>query len=352
MARETPRTSLSAADLLRWLCCPHCRGDLELRTEEYFCLRCQRNYPIVVGIPDFRVYPDVYVPVEQDYFKARQLQEQVGKLDFAGLVSFYWEHISKPPTPMYLRERFIRHTLTDVARARRLPITGIRGGAFLDVGCGPSGMQIIANERFDTVFGTDIALRSLVVARKRLNESGLPANLICCCADFLPFNDKSFDLVTNISLLEHTATAATIVMECGRVAKENGAVFFLTTNRFSLGPEPHVRIWGLGFVPRKWMPAVVKWLRNRPYDKHHLLSFFEMRRFLKAAGFQRTQYILPEIEPADLEHRGHLEKIGAHVFTFLGHVPFLRRILLAVAPIIQVTGWRGTRDNVVADGIK
>jgi 2-polyprenyl-3-methyl-5-hydroxy-6-metoxy-1,4-benzoquinol methylase len=315
-------------------------------------MRCIRSYPIVVGIPDFRVYPDVYVPVEQDYLKAGQLQEQVGKLDFVGLISFYWEHISKPPTPMYLRERFIRHTLSDEARARRLPITEVRGSTFLDVGCGPGGMQTVANERFDTVFGTDIALRSLVVARKRLDESGLPANLICCCADYLPFKDKSFDLVTNISVLEHTFTAAKIIVECGRVTKETGAVFFLTTNRFSLGPEPHVRIWGLGFVPRKWMAAVVKRLTGRPYDKHHLLSLFEMRRFLKAAGFQRTQYVLPEIEPADLEHRGSIEKAGARVFIFLGRIPFFRHILLAVAPILQVTGWRGTKETVVVGGIK
>jgi ubiquinone/menaquinone biosynthesis C-methylase UbiE/uncharacterized protein YbaR (Trm112 family) len=340
MTQVKPGRSLSMTDMLPWLCCPDCRRDLELRTEEFFCVNCNRSYPIVVNIPDFRVYPDLYEPAEQDYLKSRQLQEQAGKLDFTGLIDFYWEHISKPPTPMYLRERFIRHILTDEERIRRLPIGDIRGCAFLDVGCGPGAMQKVANERFDIVFGTDIALRSLVNARKRLDEAGLPANMVCCCADYLPFRDGSFDLITNISLLEHTFRAKGIITECGRVLNEQGSLFVLTTNRFSLGPEPHVRIWGLGFLPRKWMPKVVKWLRGRPYDRHNLLSLFEVARFMRTAGLRQTKFFLPEITSADLENRGRFERGGARLFSWLTRVPVIRQLLLAVAPIVQVVARR------------
>jgi len=329
------------ADLRRWLCCPHCRCELELRPEEFFCAHCERSYPIVLGIPDFRVYPDRYEPVDEDCLLAHRLHEQAGKLDFAGLVNFYWENISRPPTPLYLRQRFIRHQLSDEERVRRFPITQFHGGAFLDVGCGPGAMQRVANERFDIVFGTDIALRSLVVQRKRLEEGGLPANLVCCCADYLPFRDRSFDLVTNISLLEHTFRAKGILAEGSRVLNERGTIFILTTNRFSLGPEPHVRIWGLGFVPRKWMPAVVKRLRGRPYDKHNLLSLFEVRRFLRSAGLRQVRFLLPEITQADLENRGLLERWGARLFRLLARVPLVRQMLLAVAPVVEVVARQG-----------
>lgn len=340
MTQSTPARSLSMAELQRWLCCPRCKGDIELRKEGFFCVRCQQSYPILLNIPDFRVYADRYEPVEEDYLLAGRLNEQAGKLDFAGLVNFYWEHISRPPTPLYLRKRFIRHQLTDEERVRRFPIGQIRGRAFLDVGCGPGAMQKFAKERFDIVFGTDIAFRSLIVARKRLEEAGLPANVVCSCGDYLPFHDKSFDLVTNISVLEHTFVAKGILAECGRVVSEEGAVFVLTTNRFSLGPEPHVRVWGLGFLPRKWMPTAVKWLRNRPYDKHNLPSLFEVRRFLRSAGLRRIRYFLPEITPADLEHRGRLERGGARLFRLLTRIPVIRQMLLAVAPIVQVIARR------------
>lgn len=329
------------SDMQQWLCCPNCRDGLELRPEEFFCAHCNRSYPIVLGIPDFRVYPDKYEPVDQDYLKSRILQEQAEKLNFAGLINFYWENISTPPTPQYLRERFIHHTLTDEERVRRFPIGDIRGHAFLDVGCGPGAMQRVANERFDIVFGTDIALRSLVNARKRLDEAGLPANMVCCCADFLPFREGSFDMVTAISLLEHTFRGKGIIAECGRVLDKHGALFVLTTNRFSLGPEPHVRIWGLGFLPRKWIPAAVRWLRNRPYDKHFLLSLFEVRRFLRSSGLRKLQFFLPNITEADLQNRGWLERWGGRTFNLLARIPIVRQAMLAIAPIVQVVARPG-----------
>ena len=103
------RSSLSLQELLRWLCCPLCKGDLELGQELLFCAHCQRGYPIVLGIPDLRVYPDPYVTFEEDHFKGRQVQEQEAKLSFPELLQFYWENVSKPPTPVELRNRFIRH---------------------------------------------------------------------------------------------------------------------------------------------------------------------------------------------------------------------------------------------------
>ena len=93
-----------------------------------FCAHCDRSYPILLGIPDLRVYADPYEPTEQDYLKSRQLDEKARSLDFAGLLNFYSEHISKPPTPLYLRERSSCHTLTDEERARRLPISEKREG--------------------------------------------------------------------------------------------------------------------------------------------------------------------------------------------------------------------------------
>ena len=37
--------------LLALLACPACQGDVELKGNQIVCTRCQRNYPIVDGIP-------------------------------------------------------------------------------------------------------------------------------------------------------------------------------------------------------------------------------------------------------------------------------------------------------------
>ncbi len=37
---------------LPFLCCPLCRGELELQREALYCCACERAYPIIDGIPD------------------------------------------------------------------------------------------------------------------------------------------------------------------------------------------------------------------------------------------------------------------------------------------------------------
>src|SRR5262249_45706427 len=149
---------------------------------------------------------------------------------------------------------------------------------------------------------------------KRLQEAGLPVNLVCCCADYLPFPEGFFDSVANVSLLEHVAEAAAVIDECGRVTKQSGRIFVWTTNRYSLAPEPHVGVWGVGFLPRRWMPAYVRWRRGLAYEKKHLLSCFEVRRCFRRAGFDSTSFSLPVITSADLESLGGFERLGARLF--------------------------------------
>ena len=117
--------------------------------------------------------------------------------------------------------------------------------------------------------------------------------------------------MTAVSLLEHASDAAAVVKECARVTKNGGRTFVLTTNRFSIAPEPHVRVWGVGFLPRSWMPAYVKWRRGIAYENKRLLSIFELRRFLKAAAFDSIRFSLPVFMDADVKHAGIAERIGA-----------------------------------------
>jgi len=323
-------------DWLRLLCCPLCKGGLVPRNGGYACSPCRRHYPVVLGIPDLRIYPDPYISIEEDHRKGERIQAQAEGLSFAELLRFYWENVSLPPTPVDLRERFIRHVLTDEERAEGFLAESTPGKACLDVGCGAGALLIVAPRKFDQVFGCDVAFRWLVIARKRLQEAGLPANLICCGADCLPFPPQRFDLVTAVSLLEHVRDPRAVVKECGRVLKESGRLFVLTTNRFSLAPEPHVRIWGVGFLPRRWMPAYVQWRRGLSYDKHRLLSCFELRRMLKKTRFGSKSFSLPRVTGADRANLGRAERLGARLFTSLGKIPLLRWALLVVSPVIQV----------------
>ena len=170
--------------------CPRCKGPLTRDAEAYRCAACAAEYPIVLGIPDFRVFPDPWLGYEEDRVKARRVAARYDELDFAGLVEYYWQ--LTPDTPPDLARRYIRHALGGVERGRssldeiaRLAQGPPRDAPFLEVGCGTGGFLVAAAtrdaERFERVVGIDIAMRWLVIARKRLEEAGVDAELACCC---------------------------------------------------------------------------------------------------------------------------------------------------------------------------
>jgi ubiquinone/menaquinone biosynthesis C-methylase UbiE len=322
-----------------------CKQELVSESDIYRCTRCRRTYPIVLGIPDLRVYSDPYITIEQDHEKGGIVQAQAERMSFADLLRFYWENVSLPPTPVDLREGFIRHVLSDQARVESFAHQLDSGNACLDVGCGAGSLIGAAGRSFGVVIGCDVAFRWLVLARKRLQETGATANLVCCCADYLPFPPESFDLVTAISLLEHVRDAQAVIGECSRVQRKDGRVFVWTTNRFSLAPEPHVHIWGVGFLPRRWMAAYVKWRRGLPYDKQYLLSCFELRRMLKRSRYDSFAFSLPSVTEEDLKSRSWMEKLGACVFRFFSNVPLFRWLLTAISPALLVLAKRRRNDR-------
>ena len=330
------KASLEPSAFLHLLCCPVCKLELESEDEAYRCTHCRRTYPIVLGIPDLRVYSDPYITIEQDHEKGRIVQAQAERMSFAELLRFYWENVSLPQTPVDLREGFIRHVLSDQTRVGSFANQLGSGSACLDVGCGAGSLIGVTQRSFEMVIGCDVAFRWLLLARKRLLEAGATANLVCCCADFLPFPDEAFDLVTAISSLEHVRDAQAVVGECARVQRRGGRLFVWTANRFSVAPEPHVHIWGVGFLPRRWMPGYVKWRRGLPYDKQYLLSCFELRRMLKRSRYDSFAFSLPSVTAEDLKDRSRMEKLGARVFRFLSKVPLFRWLLMPISPALLV----------------
>jgi ubiquinone/menaquinone biosynthesis C-methylase UbiE/uncharacterized protein YbaR (Trm112 family) len=300
--------------LLEILRCPVCKGRLDRGRDSLACAHCTKTYPVVHGIPDLRVYEDPLIPLALDFSKGEKIQAQAERLSFADLVRFYWSLPTHPYTPPDLKERFIRHVLTDEERIRSYRDEIGSGGTFLEVGCGTAAVVSAVARDFRLAIGCDVAFRWLLVARKRLIEARVPVNLVCCCADYLPFLDGFFDSVASVALLEHLPDADAVIGEFGRVTKPRGRLFTWTTNRFSVAAEPHVGVWGVGFLPRTWMPAYVRWRSGLAYNKKRLLSRFELGRFLRQAGFSSIRFIIPRVTDADSAHLSAIQQRGAAFF--------------------------------------
>lgn len=327
-------------DLEAWLRCPRCRGAVVREAETYRCGGCGGRYPIVLGIPDFRLYEDPLIPRADDYLKGERLQKEAERLSFAELVAFYWTLPTFPPTPPDLSARFVRHVLTDDRRVESYAELLGRGEAFLDVGCGAGVLVHAAQRRFGAAVGLDVGFRWLIVARRGLEEAHLPARLVCGCADHLPFADGVFDAVASVATLEHLPDARAALRECARVRRAAGRVVVWTSNRFSLAAEPHVRVWGVGFLPRRWMSGYVRWRRGLAYEKKHLLSRFELARAARAAGCGPVTFHLPLIAAEDLAHATGAERLAARVYGVLRLVPGIRWLLVLVFPVLLAVARR------------
>ena len=294
----------------------------------------------MLGIPDFRVYEDPLISLHDDYRKGEKLQAEAERRSFADLVAYYWTLPTYPPTPADLSARFIHHVLTDSARiAGYAPSLG-GGERFLDVGCGAGVLVRAAHSRFALCVGADVGFRWLVVARHGLREAGFPVHLVCCCADYLPFADGMFDTVASVALLEHVVDAPAVLRESARVLAPRGRVFAWTSNRFSLAPEPHVRVWGVGFLPRRWMATYVRKRRGIAYEKKHLLSVRELGRGFRRAGLTVVRFEAPVICDVDIQLMGGAERLAARVWSLVRRVPLLAAVMLVVFPVLQGVAMR------------
>lgn len=321
------------------LCCPACRGSLERTAAAFRCSACGRDYPIVVGIPDFRLEPDPWINLADDREKATRLEALSDGENFSMTVTRYWD--MTPGTPRQFALRFREHVEAAESRTREwltpfVTAAGIAPGPWLDVGCGTADLAAAAPPG-QRVIGVDIALRWLVAARKRLCEAGRPVELLCCNAECLPFRDGSFAHVLSLGTLEHVRDATAVLAEARRVLRPQGHLRLRTVNRFSALAEPHVGVWGVGWVPRRYADRYVRWRSGQRYLHHRPLSRAELARGLRRARFDAVR-----VEPARLLH-ADVARLGtlapaARLYERARHWPVVRSGLGWLAPMLDADG--------------
>jgi SAM-dependent methyltransferase len=266
------------------LVCPRCHGPLAAAPDAYSCDPCARRYPILCGIPDFRLLPDRYISIEDDRLKGQRLFDASPGRTFADMLDLYWSMTPEVPSPQ--AAKFKAHQLAEAAIGRvALYEVPHAGDSLVDVGCSTGGFLIAAANRFPHLVGVDVAFRWLVVGLVRLREAGVTAQLICANAEHLPFPSASFAVLTANDLLEHVLDPAPVFAESRRVLQPSGFAYFSTNNRYSLLPEPHVGVWGVGLLPRSLQPRYVQLMTGRPYQNLCLRSGPELRASALRAGF-------------------------------------------------------------------
>jgi SAM-dependent methyltransferase len=324
------------------ICCPACKADLVRVTAgdpALRCVACGRTYPVVLDIPDLRLFSDPFIDMAGDRAKGQRIGEQLAQRDFLGMVDFYYS-ISADVPPAQAKQ-FTAALLGAEARARtalRVWQAAARSGpshegVLLDVGCGSGPLLVAAAQSFRQVVGVDIAFRWLVVAQKRLEEAGLRAPLICACAEALPFPDQSVDCVAYQSVLEHLRDQSQAAAEAFRVLRASGRVFVATPNRFSVGPDPHLGVWGGSVLPTRWVAAYARRIGVVPPHRQ-LVSAAQLGALLRAAGFRRPRVFLPDITPAQRALLPGRLRWLIDVYQRAKQIPVLRSLLFLIGPLL------------------
>jgi ubiquinone/menaquinone biosynthesis C-methylase UbiE/uncharacterized protein YbaR (Trm112 family) len=317
--------------------CPRCHATVSRNAQRYSCTACGAGYPIVAGIPDFRVFPDPWIGLEDDRAKALRVEAATYDLDFESSMRAYWAITTDTPRP--LAERYVQHGLRALDRSRQWigSLDGAPPGPWLELGCGTGDFLVAALERNIAVVGIDIALRWLVIARRRPQLGGDGVTLVCCCAEALPFPAGSFARVTSLGVLEHSADPRQLCREARRVIMPGGGVAFRTVNRFSALPEPHVRVWGVGFMPRRWADRYVRWRTGIGYEHHRPLSRRELRGSLLAAGFHRVKVGAARVLDQERATLGRVAASLVPMYAAARRVPIVRAALAWCAPLLEVS---------------
>ncbi len=267
------------------LVCPACRGELAEQASTLECRQCSTKFPVVSGIADLRLFPDRFLSIEQDRAKGLAAVEQSKGRGFRAALDAYWS--MTPELDPALAAHHIRRQLGEIEVGRAmLEELGDVGAPLLDVGCGSGGFLGAAGERGASIVGVDAAFRWLLIGRERLREMGLDPPLVCANAETLPFADGDFPTISANDLFEHLVGLPEALSEIARTLAPGGRLHASTNNRYSLLPEPHVRLMGVGWLPRGWQAAYVRALRRHDYSRVRLLGAGELRRLFREAGLE------------------------------------------------------------------
>jgi SAM-dependent methyltransferase len=317
--------------------CPECRSPLKESDGGYACGSCDRFFPILFGIPDFRLSGDLYLSLDEERAKAARLHAFAEQHDFRELVAFYYSITDD--VPRRLAPLFADYVVNAPARAAApidaLARAGLRG-SLLDLGCGSGGALMAAASVFQDRTGVDIALRWLVIARKRLEEAGVQATLVCADAEALPFHEGSITHVLAMDLLENTRSLAATLKAAGAVLQDGGHMFLTSSNGRWIGPHPATGVWAAGLLSTRLRAALLR--RRHGVDilrAVSLVSPASVRRTAEAAGLRQIDAGPLDFNASRLDHRSALFRLAARAYALLAKAPVFRSILLVAGPVFQ-----------------
>lgn len=150
------------------------------------------------------------------------------------------------------RGKFVKSVITNFSACKKLRI--------LDLGSGEGGTSAVLSENNEVV-SFDISKIRL----QRYAGSGCKNAVICGDALFMPFKEKSFDIIILQDVIEHLNNLERVINNLNKILSDGGIIYLSTPNKYSFInfiADPH---WGAPFVS----------LFKRQQTKKYFLKYFK-----------------------------------------------------------------------------
>lgn len=281
--------------------CPHCHGDLAAGAEALTCTACGRAYPVVAELPDFRLTRHAYIDFDRDSARAVTIDALIRAEGLeAGIFDVFRNSRQFDAAKCRFRTRQVLGGADKYDRQIDGWLADVRTMPVLEVGVGPGQVTVALARRGISSYGIDVSMEWLVVAKHWLRQNGAVPQLAIALAENLPVAAGSVASYISLDVIEHVGDQERYVSEMARVLRPGGHYALVTPNRFSLAPEPHVGVWGVGYLPRRLQAPWVRLRAGVGYDYTRLLSPAETRRLWRRHALPEPRLSFPPIAAEEI----------------------------------------------------
>ncbi len=159
-------------------------------------------------------------------------REEVAR--FSAIAKEWWNENGKF-RPLHklnpLRLAYIRRHILDNFSLNTKTMKIFKGLDIVDIGCG-GGLLCEPMARLGAnIVGIDAAERNIEIAKIHAEEMGLKIDYRAMSVEELVKENKQFDIVLNMEVVEHVNNVPLYLKYCAKLVKPNGLMFISTINR-------------------------------------------------------------------------------------------------------------------------
>ncbi len=334
----------------RWIC-PQCHGALTSNPDMVHCGSCDRAYPLVAEMPDFRLAEAAWIDFERDRDRASQIDEIVRTEGLeAAILDVFRTSRGFSERKSRFRAAQVRAGADKYDRQLDDWLSIILAEPIIEIGIGPGQLAVALARRGHVPHGIDVSMEWLAVAKHAVRAQGIEPVFAGALAEHLPVADASVLSVVSLDVIEHVGSQSRYLSEMTRALKPGGHFALVTPNRYSLSPEPHVGVWGVGYLPRALQGRWVRYRAGVSYDYNRLLSVWELRRLFRDNGGLIPKIDFPPIADAEIELFPPRKARMARLYNRMARTWLFRVLAPIGGTYYRVTGRKPTEGDITTEG--